>query len=153
MPVPEWGEMQGLAGFLLNALDLRPLDFPDTAALDADQVVVVRALMLDFELRQAARGRHALGEMALFEHLQRPEPRDLADALGLERLVDVILSHMLFGVQQIIQDQLTLLGQAQALRRQMACKNFPDPGRIALASSGPGRIKNKFSGHLGVVPY
>src|SRR5258708_17397811 len=87
MPVPERFKMQCLAGLVLDALNLGPLDFPDAAAIDADEMVVMRALVLDLELRHAVWGRNALGEMAFLDHLQRSEHGHLADAFGLDRLV------------------------------------------------------------------
>ena len=42
MAMPHRGEVQGFAGFFLDALDVGPLDFAYGAAFDANQMIVVQ---------------------------------------------------------------------------------------------------------------
>ena len=60
--------MKRFAGFLLDALHFRPLHLADGAALHANQMVVMRALVLDFKFGQAVGRRDAFHEAAFFEH-------------------------------------------------------------------------------------
>lgn len=97
MSMPNGSKVQRFTGSLLDALDIRPLHFTNSTALHTDQVVMVRTLMFNLELGKTARGTHPLGQTAFFEHLQRSEYGHLANALTLERLVDLLLRHVLFG--------------------------------------------------------
>jgi hypothetical protein len=144
--VPERSKMQGFAGLFLNALHLRPLDFADAAAFDTDQVIVVRPLIFDLKLGLTGGRGDALGQPALFQHLQRPEDRDFADAFALERLVNVIHGHVLIGMQQEIHDLHPLLRMPQALLREVFLKNLMNPGDIPLPSCRPGGKENELFG-------
>ena len=106
MPVPDRTELQGLARLLLDPFHFRPLHFFDAPALDANQMVMVRAFVLDLEFGLPRGRRDPLGQAAFFEHFQRPEDRDFTDAFAFKRLVHIVHRHMLVGVKQKIDNQL-----------------------------------------------
>ncbi len=138
--------MKGLAGFFLDALDLRPLDLADPAALDADQMVVVRTLVFNLKFGMPGGRGDPLRESALFEHLQGPKYRHLSDPLMLERLIDIIHRDMTVGVKEEIDDHLALVRMAQPLIRQVLLKDFMDARDVTLPPRGPGRKKDQFFG-------
>ena len=148
MPVPKRLESHRFAGFFLNAFDFRPLDFADPPALHTHQMIMVRAFVLDFKFRAAARRRHALGQTAFLEHFQGPENRHLADAFPFKGLIYVLHRDVLLGMQKKIDNLLALRRQPQAFVRQIFLKNLMDAGGIAFTASRPGGIKNEFAGRV-----
>lgn len=69
------------AGLFLDGFQLRPADFLDRAALDAYQMVVMRAVQLDLEAGHAVLAYDVVDQVGLFEHLQGPEDRGPAQAV------------------------------------------------------------------------
>jgi len=99
--MPDGKETQCFAGFFLNPLHLGPLHFADPPALDADQMIVMRALKLDLKLCLPPRRGHALGQPALFEHFERAKDGHFADPLALEGLIDVFHRDMLLANESV----------------------------------------------------
>ncbi len=81
MPVPERLEMVDLARFRLDPFDLRPLDFEDAPAVNADQMVVMGAFVFDFKFRHAVGRGDPLHQPSCLQCFQHPEHRHPADAL------------------------------------------------------------------------
>ncbi len=146
MPVPDREEAQRLAGLFLDALDFGPLHFADTPAIDADQMVMMRPLKLNFEFGLSARRSHTLGQTAFFEHLERSEDGDFPDAFAFESHVDLIHRDMLLGMQKKIHNLLALFGQPESLVSQIFLEDLMNPRGIAFAPGGPGWKKDKFFG-------
>ena len=90
-------------GSILDLFHLRPLDFHDPSAIQADQVIMVRPFGFDFEARPAIGGGHPLDEPAFLEHLNGPEYRYLADAPVANPLMDIFKAQMAIRLQQVVQ--------------------------------------------------
>jgi len=63
--MPCWNETESAAGPLLDSLQLWPPDLLDFTALDAEKVVVVWTLELNFKAGGAIGGHHMINEPAL----------------------------------------------------------------------------------------
>lgn len=92
MPVPFRDEAGLAAGLILYFLQGRPADFLDVAAGDADEMVVMRAVVLELETRGSVSSDHRGNEAALLKRLERAEDRRAAHPVRAKREIDFILA-------------------------------------------------------------
>ena len=80
MTMIEDGEPVLTGGALLGQLDFRPLDFHNTTAINADQMVMMGPLRFHFKAGAAIRNSNPFYQTAFFEHLDHSEDRDASNA-------------------------------------------------------------------------
>ena len=135
MPVPLRHEAGLAAGVVLDLLEGGPAHLLNAAAGDADQVVVMRAVVLDLEARGPAAADDRGDEPALLEHLERAEHRGAAHPVRAQGEVDLILAEVRVGLEEMIKDEAALPGQAQAVLRQVLGERAHDLFGVLLIVS------------------
>ena len=112
------GEASTDCRLLLQALDLFALKLFDLAAVDADEVVVVRMpedVLID---ERAATGVKGLDESALFQEVQSSVHRRATDrrpALLLQPRVERVGGEVLMRLERQLKDPISLSGELQTL--------------------------------------
>lgn len=150
--MPNRLKLQRPTGLKLDSLHVGPLNFPDAPALNTDQMIMMRALKFDLELRVTVRRRDPLHQPALLQHFERAEYGDLPNALASERLVNVILGKMLVRVQEIVDNLLALVRVPEAFFGEVLLKHLVDPRGVAFPPGRPGGEKDQlFGGYRGHI--
>ena len=92
----------------MRLLDHFALEFGDLPAFDADQVIVV--LVLNFVARDPVVEMALSGEPGLHQKLHGSVHRRVSDirVLGPDRLIQVFTRHVALGLEERLQNQLTL---------------------------------------------
>jgi hypothetical protein len=114
--------------FFLQVLDARLLELGDLAALHANQVVVVVRVVGQLVAREAVAEAALEGHAALGEQLQGAvhggvaHPSVLAAHLR-EQLFD---AHVVGGLEERLDDELSLVGRAQALLRHVRLQELTE---------------------------
>ena len=103
----------------------------------------MRAVVLDLEARGPVSADHGRDDGALLEHLERAEHRGAPDPVRAQREIDLILAQVMVGLQEMIEDEAALPGQAEAVFREMLGEHKHDLIRVLILVAGV--VDDKFS--------
>src|SRR5579883_1586975 len=143
--VPFRREADLAAGLFLDLLELGPADLLDAAAGDADEVVVVRPLDVELEARRAVARHDVVEDLALLEHLQGAKDRRAAQAMLAQGGVDLLLAEVRVGLQEVVEDAPALVGQPQAVARQILGEERVDLAGVSRPVRRGFRVKQELS--------
>ena len=149
------GEPSTGCRLLLEALDLFVLKLLNLAAVEADEVVVVRVpedVLID-EL--TATGVERLNEAALFQEVQGPihgRATDRRPSLILQPRVKCVCGEVLVRFERQLKDPISLSRELQTLRAEVLLKAFSDGGVLHGDCSDRAHPRASPSGTLGSTP-
>src|SRR5258708_4134113 len=113
---------------VLQLLDARLLELGNLATLHADEVVVVSRVVGQLVARQAVTEAPLVGDAALREQLEGTVDRRVPDArvAGAHHGEQLLDADVVVGPKERLDDELALVGGAQALREHVALKHRPE---------------------------
>lgn len=149
VPVPLRHEAGLAAGVVLDLLEGGPAHLLNAPADDADQVVVMRAVELDLEAGGPIAADDRRDEAALLEHLERAKDGGPAHAVRAQGDVDLVLAQVMVGLEEMVEDQAPLAGQAQAVICEMLAEHAHDFLGVLLVVAA--FVDDEFS-HVDRVP-
>jgi hypothetical protein len=88
-----------------------------------------------------------IDQLGLFHKLEGAKHGDLADPLGFERGVNLLLGEVPVGVEEMVEDFVPLVGLNQAFFLDVFMEDFADLFREAAAPRRPAGKKNEFRFH------
>lgn len=135
VPMPFRQEARLAAGVVLDFFERGPAHLLDASAGDADHVVMMRAVVLDLEARGPPAADHGRDEAALLEHLERAEHRGAAYPVRTQGEEDLVLAQVMVGLEELLEDQAALSGQAQAVLREVSGKHAHDLSGMLLVAA------------------
>lgn len=86
----------------------------------------MRTVELDFKTRGPVASDHRCDESALLERLKRAEDRGTAHPMCTQGDIDLVLAEVMFGCEELIEDESALPGQAEAVLGEMLGEHAND---------------------------
>ena len=110
----------------LNGFELFGEEFDGLAAIGADQVVVMRVLVVVLVARAPVAEAHGARQSRIGQNLERAIDGGLTDfgVFFLDQPVEVFARQMFFGAEEDIEDEIALRRALETRALDVAMKNF-----------------------------